>query len=140
MEPTSILTSVSGASRAALALSTTLFRFVRATSNVDQHVRSLYDEVTGLNRTIEAISSSLRTAGIETPKQIQRDHGLWRSVDASLGDCRVALDSMHKTLQGVKQTGSNVAAQMLRVFKLNWKEDEIKTLRSQIQSQNAALQ
>jgi len=140
MEPISILTSVSGASRAALALSTTLFSFVQATRNIDQNVRSLYNEVTGLSRTIDAISSSLRTADIETPKQTQRNHGLWRSVDASLGDCRVVLDSMHKTLQSVKKTGSNVAAQMLRAFKLNWKEDEIKTLRSQIQSQNAALQ
>lgn len=140
MEPISILTSVSGASRAALALSTTLFSFVQATRNIDQNVRSLYDEVTGLSRTIDAISSSLRTADIETPKQTQRNHDLWRSVDASLGDCRVVLDSMHKTLQSVKKTGSNVAAQMLRAFKLNWKEDEIKTLRSQIQSQNAALQ
>jgi len=77
---------------------------------------------------------------IETPTQIQHNQALWKSVVASLGDCRVALDSMRQTLQGVKQSGSNVAAQMLRVFKLNWKEDQIKTLRSQIQSHNTALQ
>jgi hypothetical protein len=40
----------------------------------------------------------------------------------------------------VKQNGSNVAAQALRVFRLNWKEDQIKTLRFQIQSHNTALQ
>jgi hypothetical protein len=47
---------------------------------------------------------------------------------------------MCQTLQGVKQPGSNVATQALRTFKLNWKEDQIRNLRSQIQSHNTALQ
>jgi hypothetical protein len=48
MDPLSILASASAASRVALALSTTLFTFVQATRNVDQSVRGLYDEITGL--------------------------------------------------------------------------------------------
>jgi uncharacterized protein YoxC len=140
MEPISILTSVSAASRAALALSTTIFGFVQATKNVDQTVRALYDEVTGLNRTLDAISSSVKTADIKTAELIQHNHELWKSVVASLGDCRGALDTIRQALQNVKQNGSNVAAQALRVFRLNWKEDQIKTLRSQIQSHNTALQ
>jgi Fungal N-terminal domain of STAND proteins len=140
MEPISILTSVSAASRAALALSTTLFTFVQATRNVDQSVRALYDEVTGLNRTLDAINSSLTTARIDKSTHAEQNHELWKSVIASLGDCRATVDSMCQTLQGVQQCGSNVAAQALRVFKLNWKEDQIRSLRFQIQSHNTALQ
>jgi hypothetical protein len=140
MEPVSILTSVSAASRAALALSTALFTFVQATRNVDQSVRALYDEVTGLNRTLDAISSCLENASIQESVHTEQNKELWKSVTASLGDCRVTVDSMCQTLQGVKKRGSNVAAQALRTFKLNWKEDQIGTLRSQIQSHNTALQ
>jgi len=140
MEPISILTSVSAASRAALTLSTTIVTFVQATRNVDQNVRGLYDEVTGLNRTLDAMSNSLRTANIDTQGQIQHNHELWTSVVASLSDCSRALDTMRQALQSVRQNGSNVAAQALRVFRLNWKEDQIKASRSQIQSHNTALQ
>jgi Fungal N-terminal domain of STAND proteins len=140
MEPVSILTSVSAASRAALALSTALFTFVQATRNINQSVRALYDEVTGLNRTLDAISSCLENASIQESIHTDQNKDLWTSVMASLGDCRVTVDNMCQTLQGVKQPGSNVAAQALRTFKLNWKEDQIRTLRSQIQSHNTALQ
>jgi hypothetical protein len=140
MEPVSILTSVSAASRAALALSTALFTFVQATRNVDQSVRALYDEVTGLNRTLDALSSGLENASIQESIHTEQNTNLWTSVIASLGDCRVTVDSMCQTLQGIKQPGSNLAAQALRTFKLNWKEDQIRTLRSQIQSHNTALQ
>jgi hypothetical protein len=80
MEPISILASVSAASRAALALSTTIFGFVQATRNVDQTVRVLYDEVTGLNRTLDAISSSVKL-------QTSREQS-WSSIIMSCGNLR----------------------------------------------------
>jgi hypothetical protein len=93
MEPVSILTSVSAASRAALALSTALFTFVQATRNVDQSVRFLYDEVTGLNRTLDAISSCLENASIQKSVHTEQNKELWKSVTASLGDCRVTVEA-----------------------------------------------
>jgi hypothetical protein len=140
MDPVSILTSVSAASRVALALSTTLFVFVQATRDVDQSVRALYDEVTGLTLTIDAISSSLKSTDIGKGKQPEQNQGLWQSVIASLDHCRSAVRKMCQTLQGIKKSSSTVAGQALRVFKLNWKQDQIKTLRSQIQTHNTALQ
>lgn len=62
MDPLSIIASVSAASRVALSLSTTLFGFVQATRNVDQSVRGLYDEVTGLNTVLDAIGNSVQVA------------------------------------------------------------------------------
>ena len=58
----------------------------------------------------------------------------------SLDNCRDAIDLMAKTQQGVKKPGSNIASRALRVFKVNWKEEEIKTLRPQIQSHTGVLQ
>jgi hypothetical protein len=140
MDPLSILASVSAASRVALALSTTLFTFVQATRNVDQSVRGLYDEVTGLNTVLDGIRSSMQAASIGKGKQPEGNPGLWQSVVTSLNRCCETVTRMHGTLKEVQKPSSNMFGQALRVFKLNWNEDQIKTLRSQIQTHNAALQ
>jgi hypothetical protein len=140
MDPISILNSISAASRVVLALSTTLFTFVQATRDVNQSVRALYDEVTGLIGTLDAISSCIKTTNVGKGKQPEQNPELWRSVVTSLDHCHRSVNRMRKTLQGVQKPSSNVVGQALRVFKLNWKEDQIKSLRSQIQSHNVALQ
>jgi hypothetical protein len=140
MNPISILSSVSAASRVTLALSTTLFTFVQATRDVNHSVRALYDEVTSLIGTLDAISSSIKTTDTGKGKQPEQNPELWRSVITSLDHCRGSVDNMYKTLQGVQKPSSNIAGQALRAFKLNWKDDQIRTLRSQIQTHNTALQ
>jgi hypothetical protein len=47
---------------------------------------------------------------------------------------------MNQTLQGIKGHGANITTQALRVFKLKWKEDDIKSLGPRIQSHNIVLQ
>jgi uncharacterized protein YukE len=140
MDPISILTSVSAASRLTLALSTTLFTFVQATRNVDQSVRALYDEVKGLILTLDAIGSSIKASNIGKGKQPEQNPELWKRVAASLDHCRGTVESMGKSLDSIKKSSSNFAGQALRAFKLNWKEDQINTSRSQIHSHNSALQ
>ena len=140
MDPISILASVSATSRAALGLSATLFSFVQATRNIDHSVRSLYDEVTGLNSVLDGIRSSLEAASIGRGKQPEGDPALWQSVVTSLDHCRKTVGRMHVTIKDSKKPSSNVVGQAFRVIKMNWNEDQIRTLRSQIQAHNSALQ
>ncbi|KAE9366410.1 hypothetical protein N431DRAFT_386751 [Stipitochalara longipes BDJ] len=140
MDPVSILASVSAASRAALALSTTLFTFVQATRQIDQSVRGLYDEVTGLNTVLDAIRSSIQAASFAKGKQAERIPGLWQSVVTSLDHCCETVGRLHGSIKEIQKPSSNMVGQALRALKLNWNEDQIKTLRSQIQIHNAALQ
>ncbi|PMD15749.1 hypothetical protein NA56DRAFT_753787 [Hyaloscypha hepaticicola] len=140
MDPVSILASVSATSRVTLALSTTLFAFVQATRNIDRSVRSLYDEVTGLNSVLDGILSSVEAASFGRGKQPEGDPALWQSVVTSLNHCCATVGNMHLTIRELQKPSSNVVGQALRVIKMNWNEDRIRTLRSQIQTHNSALQ
>jgi hypothetical protein len=140
MNPTSILASVSAASRGALALSTTLFAFIQATRDIDHSVRSLYVEITGLNSVLDSIRSSVEAVSISRRKQPEGDPALWQSVVTSLDHCCETVGRMHVTMKDFKKPSSNVVGQALRVIKMNWNEDQIRTLRSQIQAHNSALQ
>lgn len=140
MDPLSIIGAVTAAGRVTLTLSTTLFTFIGATRNVDHTIRALYEEVKGLVLILDAIGSNIKTLDVGKGKQPEQHPDLWTSVTALVENCRGTVDLMCQTLQGVKRPGSNIAGQAFRVFKLNWKEDTIKTLRSQIQTHAGALQ
>jgi hypothetical protein len=103
MDPVSILASVSATSRVALALSTTLFSFVQATRNIDQSVRSLYDEVTGLNNVLNGIRSSVEAASIGRGKQPESNSALWQSIVTSLDHCCETVGRMHVTIQELQK-------------------------------------
>ncbi len=127
-------------SRAALALSATVFTFVQATRNIDQTVHALYEETTGLNRTIDAINGSLANTNISESVHAAQYHALWKSVIGSLSDCRDTVERMSEALKGVQQRQSNIATQAFRTLKLNLKEEQINSLRTQIQRHNTTLQ
>jgi len=140
MDPLSIATAVGGTSKAALALSTTLYAFVEATKNIDQSVKSLYDEVNSLTRTLDAIGGSIASPSLAVGDEASQNPELWQSVEGSLADCRNTIEKLNASLSGIKNSGSNVASQMLRTFKLNFKEDELRKLKAEIQTHNTALQ
>lgn len=134
MDPVSILTTVSAVSRTALALSSTLYTFVQATKGVDGTVRSLYDEVTGLNFTLDAILGIAKSTEIDKTRDNEQSLKLWSTVTKSLVGCRETVDKLHETLRGLDRESSSVARQAIRTLKLNWKTDQINALRSHLHS------
>jgi hypothetical protein len=57
MDPVTILTSAGTASRIISTVSTTLYKFIQDTKQVDQTVDALFREVGTLQRSIDAIDS-----------------------------------------------------------------------------------
>ena len=143
MDPISIITTVGAVSHAVYQVSTTLYTFIQATKNVDQSVKSLYAEVDGLYRVLDAISSSLKDPTIRSTTATAQDSSkLWSSFDGSLSDCRetaLALDDILKSVKGVS-TRRNIFKLSIRQMKLNLNEDDIKNIRSQIHTHNMNLQ
>jgi hypothetical protein len=113
MDPVTIITSVSAISKAAVAVSTTLFTFIDATQNVDQSVQGIYDEITDLNRTLNAVSHTLESShvAIGTSSTNWQNSSLWIAVIGALDDCRVTVEKFEASLRGLENKGSNVAAQ-----------------------------
>jgi hypothetical protein len=82
----------------------------------------------------------VEAASIGRGKQLEGDPALWQSVVTSLNHCCKTVGRMDVTIQEFQKPSSNVVGQALRVIKMNWNEDQIRTLRSQIQTHNSALQ
>jgi hypothetical protein len=142
MDPVTIITSVSAISKAAVGISTTLSTFIDATQNVDQSIQAIYDGITALNRTLNAIRSTLESShvAIGASSTQEQDSGLWAAVVEALDDCRVTVEKFKASLTGLEHKGSNDAVQALRAFKLQHREEELKTFRAQVQTHNTALQ
>lgn len=140
MDPISIIVSATAVSKAAFALSTTLYTFVEATRNGAQSVQSLYDEVAALTRTLDAMSGSLNRLPTATLEEGNANYELWKSVKSSLTECLNTVEQFHSALSGLHNSGSNLASQTLRAFKLNFKEPRLNIRRTQVQTHNTALQ
>jgi hypothetical protein len=93
MDPVTIITSVSAISKAVVGTPTTLFTFIDATQDVDQSVQAIYDEITTLNRTLNAARSSLESfqLAIDTSSTQELKSGLWAAVVGALDDSRVTV-------------------------------------------------
>lgn len=143
MDPVSIISVACGVSKVAYQVSVTLYTFVNATKNVDQSVNSLYAEVNGLNRVLDAIASSLENPVIKSVNAAdQHTSELLNSIDGALKDCRHTVETLADILKGVteKNKSRNPFKQSARQIKLNIREDEIKNLRSQTHTHNMNLQ
>jgi hypothetical protein len=141
MDPVTIITSVSAISKAAVGISTTLFTFIHATQDEDQSVQAIYDEITTLNRTLNAVRSSLESfqLAIGTSSTQELKSGLWAAVVGALDDCRATVEKFEASLKGLESKGSNVTAQALRAFKLQYREEGLRTFRAQVQTHHTAF-
>ena len=143
MDPVSIISIACGVSKVAYQVSVTLYTFVNATKNVDQSVKLLCAEVDGLNRVLDAITSSLANPLIKSVSAAdQHTSELLNSIDGALNDCRHTVEALADILKGVteKNKSRNPFKQSARQIKLNIREDDIKNLRSQIHTHNMNLQ
>ena len=143
MDPISIISTVGAVSHVVYQVSTTLYTFIQATKNVDQSVKSLYAEIDGLHRVLDAISSSLTDPMIRSTTAATQDNcKLWSSFDGSLSDCRETAQALDNILKSVKEAGTrrNLFKLSIRQMKLNLNEYDIKNIRSQIHTHNMNLQ
>jgi hypothetical protein len=143
MDPISIISTVGAASKIIYQASTTLYAFIHVTKNVDQSIKSLYAEVDALCRVLDAIGSSLDDPMIRSAKAGAQDNSkLWSSFDGSLADCRQTAQSLDDILKGNKgkSTSRNPFKQSIRQMKLSLHEDDIKNIRTQVQTHNTNLQ
>lgn len=139
MDPISILATAAAASKIAWCCSTALGTFIQDATNADQTVKLLYSETENLRRTLSSITIALEAPSLGRYEQLP----LWEDVNNCLLECNKTLETFSQTLEsfGKAQHGkSNVFKSATQAFKLNIKEDEIRTLRAQLHSHTAAMQ
>ena len=131
MDPVSIAASVVTLSQAVYSVVTTLYTFADATAKVDHSVKSFCEEIWCLYNTLDAISSTAILSDTTCELRVSLDH--------SLENCKRTVERLEYALRTIKGRKGRVFQRAVRQIKLNMKEDEIKTFRSQIHTHYITL-
>ena len=139
MDPATILTLTISVSKVVYNCSLTLFQFIQDVSAADSTIGSLYSETETLRRTLESITNTLQSPSLQKYKK----QSLWKDVEACLRECEKTGQTLSGKLEKIRprhEGKRNVMKVSLEIFKLNFKDDEIKTLRAQMLSHSSAMQ
>jgi Fungal N-terminal domain of STAND proteins len=144
MDPVTIISLASGSAtvgKLLLESAESLWRFIEQARDVDQSIRNLQRETAGLSRTLKAISDALDQTAIKDHRTIAQDYAMvWESLDGSVDDCKGTATVMQVKLEGLHSSKRlSFLSQAWKQYRLGFKEEEIKTLRSQIQTHSTSL-
>lgn len=143
MDPVTILSLTSGSvsvGKLLLQSAESLWKFIEHARDVDQSILNLHMEAAGLSRTLKAISDALDQPAIMNHRTIVQDYAMvWESLDGSVHDCKGTATAMQGKLQGLQSTKKSFLSQAWKQYRLGFKEEEIKTFRSQIQTHSTSL-
>lgn len=146
MDPVSILSTigaVGAVANGACTLAFQLYTFIEDTKNVNQAVTDLAEEVNSLNSILEAVKLGLESDPVKlAEKSADSDDSqlLWESIQGSLNDCQATIERLERSIVDVRAESKNFAKQAVRRIKLNLKDNEIATFRTQIRTHINALQ
>jgi hypothetical protein len=99
----------------------------------------LYAETESLSRSLESITTVLQNPSIERHNRLP----IWEDVHECLSQCQRSILAFDQRLEKIKpkETDSgNILKKSLDAFKLHFRDDEVKMLRTQLQSHTTALQ
>ena len=139
MDPLSIILPAAAVSKVAWSCSVALFSFVQNVSNSDQNINALYSETDNLRRTLASITKALETPSLKKHEKLL----LWEDVNDCLTECNKTLTSFSQKLETIRPAQAektHVFKTTVQVFKMNFKDEEIRTLRAQIHSHSSAMQ
>lgn len=144
MDPVTILSLASGSASVAKLLflsAESLWKFIEQARDVNQSIYNLHRETAGLSRTLKSITGALDQPAIKDHRTIVQDYAMvWESLDSSVDDCRSTATAMQVKLQGLQSTKKqSFLSQAWKQYQLGLKEEEIRTLRSQIQTHSTGL-
>ena len=139
MDPATILTGAFAISKVVHSCSSSLFTFIEDVANADKTIRSLYSEVESLRRSLDSITKALESSSVKKHEKLH----LWGDVNDCLTDCGRTVQDFNRRLEQIKRKdagNSNVIKSAIEAFRLNFRVEEIITLRAQMLSYSCAMQ
>jgi hypothetical protein len=129
--------SVSALAISCIKLSTSLYKWIEETKNVDVTVKAFAAEVKAFSAVLDAVkSSSQDPLMIDALKQYDND--LWALVQKTLYDCSTVVGELDRLLAGIGSRRG--VGHAITNFNLNLKSEKMTLLRQQIQSYTTVLQ
>jgi hypothetical protein len=145
MDPVSILSTigaVGAVTNSVCTLAFQLYTFIEETKNIDQAVVDLVEEVNALNSILEAVKLGLESDLVKVAEKRANSEDsrlLWESIQVSLDNCQATINRLEKAIVDIRPESKSFAKQALRRIKLNLKDDEISTFRTQVRTHTNAL-
>jgi hypothetical protein len=129
--------SVSALAVTCIKLSTSLYKWIEETRNVDATVKAFAAEVKAFSAVLDAVkSSSQDPLMIYALRQYNND--LWALVQKTLCDCSIVVSELDRLLAGIGSRSG--VGHAITNFNLNLKSEKMTLLRQQIQSYTTVLQ
>lgn len=145
MDPASILGAVSAASSALVTVcgaSQKLYAFVKQAKTVDQSVTDLVQEVDALNIMLETVEMGLKSDFVNLADgraSAEDNRSLWEPVNGFLVNCQATVKRLETAFEDVRAEGGNFPTKAVRQLRLNIKDDELSSIRTQIRTYTNAL-
>lgn len=142
-EPVSIATAAVSATSAACKVSCSLYEFISSAKKVDKTIELLYTAVIRLEGSLKNVQATLQSENIiKATKKQHLYQGSLKAVEHSLRDCQHTLQALADILPELpppEQRFDTFKKTMLQL-KLNMEQNELNSLRSNIQSHSTSLQ
>jgi hypothetical protein len=144
MDPVTILSLASGSAAIGKLLfqnAESLWKFIEQDRDVVQPIRDLERETAELSHTLKAISDALDQPMIKNHHTIIQDYAIvWEVLECSVHNCEGTATTMQLKLQGVRSAKRpSFLSQIWKQHQVDLKEEDILTLRSQIQTHSIGL-
>ena len=146
MDPLSIATAASTASKTLYSTSTTLYTFISSAKKADKSLEALHNEVNAMARALDSVQSVLKQPLVlRTKAEVPGADDVWISTASAIGDTQKTARILQELINGLGalDTSPNVfrKAQMQLRINFNLKDiNEIRTLcQSHFNSLNVSL-
>lgn len=139
MDPATIIGTAFAISKVVYSCSTTLYTFAKDVEHQDGHITGLYGEVEGLRKCLESIAKTLQSPSVKRYDQLP----LWEDVGDGLGECQKTVLAFHKKLETIRPASPERVGKFkacVAQLKLNFSDEDIKSLRAQVHSHSLAMQ
>ena len=143
MDPISIISLAGSTTKTVYQISTQLYLFINRVKEADQSILALSNELSGLRRSLDAISTTLQNPLVRSETAVASENTpIWAAVAGSLDDCRQSLQAFeHKIVPYQREKGHrNLLRKSVTVWKLNISDADIRTIRDQANTHTSSLQ
>ena len=142
MDPLSVLSAVSAATKTTYNISSTLFRFIQSTRVIDKSLEELNREVESLTKALEAIELSLKDPAIIRIKNGEGTKGPWGSLDVAVTDTQRTVNALERIVEGLGtvKRSANPFKKAVKQVELNLDADQITRVKDRIRTHTTSLQ
>ena len=143
MDPISIISLAGSTTKAVYQVSTQLYIFINRVKAADESLLALSNELSGLRRSLDAISNVLQNPLVRSERAIAPENiPIWAVVAGALEDCRKSLGAFENKITPHQQDKNhrNIFKKSIATWKLSLSDADVRTLRDQTNTHTSSLQ